>query len=212
MIRTLLFLLLLASPAVAQDSLPALFDVTGVDRTDVLNMRAEPDATSAILGTLASDAQDIEVIRANSDQTWGLVNAGERTAWVSLAYLALQPGQQGTKIPDIRQCFGTEPFWSLTVDPPTASFATPDAAARSGLISGIFRSRNRIDRFAFTGSFFPDDAGVLGMHLSVRAEACSDGMSDRAYGLSIDLHLSGSTDPEAHGLYSGCCSIAPPAK
>jgi len=42
---------------------------------------------------------------------------------------------------------------------------------------------------------------------SIRQAACSDGMSDRAYGLTVDLSVIGSTG--LSGLYSGCCTLAP---
>ena len=40
----------------------------------------------------------------------------------------------------------------------------------------------------------------------VRRQACSDGMSDRAYGLSAEVLIGGA---ESRVLLSGCCSIAP---
>lgn len=210
MIRLFTLLMFLATPALAtQDGWPALYDVTGVASDDVLNVRSAPNAEADLVGRLAPDARNIEVIRPNEALTWGLINTGEGTGWASLAYLERQPGQFDGRIPDIRQCFGTEPFWALTIDPPRATFSTPDDAGRDGLVSGLFRSENRRDRFVFSGAFFPDDFGVLDMQMTLRNEACGDGMSDRAYGYSVDLFLSGSSDPRAHRLLSGCCSISP---
>ena len=88
----------------------------------------------------------------------------------------------------------------------------PGKQPRAGLIAGLHRSQSRIDRFVFNGSFFPSATGDLDIFLAVRNESCSDGMSDREYGLSVDMFLSGSDDPEDMGLYSGCCSIAPRAR
>lgn len=214
MIRALVAWLLLATPLWAtQDGWPALYDVAGVAADDVLNIRSAPGADADIIGTLAPDATDIEVIRDNDGrQTWGLVNSGEGTGWVSLAFMARHPGQWDGQIPDIRQCFGTEPFWSLRVDAPAVTFGAPDRAEREGLVSGLFGSPNRRDRFAYDGSFFPDGTGDLDFLATLRTEACSDGMSDRAFGISVDLFLSGGSDTEQTGLYSGCCSIAPPAE
>ena len=84
----------LALPAIAtQDGWPALHDVTGVSAGDALNIRERPDASSPIIGGLASDAEGVEVIRPNERLTWGLVNVGERTGWVSLLYLERRPHQ-----------------------------------------------------------------------------------------------------------------------
>lgn len=211
MIRILVLCLFIASPALAtDDGFPALYDVTGVATDDVLNVRRAPDAGSAQIGTLPHDADNIEVISTNEVGTWGLVNTGESSGWVSLAFLTRQEGQPEGLFPDVRQCFGTEPFWNLSIDPPRATFSSQASEARDGVISGLYRSRNRRDRFVFTGAFFPDDFGVLDMELLLRTEACSDGMSDRAYGISVDLFMSGSTNPDAHQLLSGCCSISPP--
>ena len=39
-----------------------MFDVTGVAANDVLNIRAAPDASAEIIGTLSPNARDIEVV------------------------------------------------------------------------------------------------------------------------------------------------------
>ncbi|MCF8510187.1 MAG: hypothetical protein K9G43_01955 [Rhodobacteraceae bacterium] len=54
-----------------------------------------------------------------------------------------------------------------------------------------------------------DLVGQQGTGMAVlRAEACSDGMSDRVFGLSIDLFLGFENDGNRGGLL-GCCTIAP---
>lgn len=217
MIR-LAFLVFLAvtTPAFAtQDGWPALYDVTGVASDDVLNIRSEPGVTGDVIGSLEPDAVDIEVILPDDHYSWGMVNTGEGTGWVSLAYLARQPGQWLGQFPDIRQCFGTEPFWALDVSKPGVQLTSPDQPAISGLITEKYGSASRRDRFVYRGQLNIDDAGPLELSLSLRMEQCSDGMSDRAYGIEVDMLVA---DPEitdgSHesGLYSGCCSIAPPAR
>ncbi|MGB3280174.1 MAG: peptide-binding protein, partial [Pseudorhodobacter sp.] len=44
------------------ETLPALFDVTGVAADDVLNLRAAPDGVAEILGALGPSAKDVEVV------------------------------------------------------------------------------------------------------------------------------------------------------
>ena len=214
MIRVLCLLIAMAAPAYAtQDGWPALYNVSGVAADDVLNIRSAPGTSGNVIGSIAADAENIEVMRDNDGRgTWGLVNTSEGTGWVSLAFMARQPNQWAGQMPDIRQCFGTEPFWSLTHSGATVTLTTPEGPTRTGLVSGRFRSGNRIDRFVYNGSFFPIDDNIVDITLLIRTESCSDGMSDRAYGLTVDMFLSGGTDPEPVGLYSGCCSIAPPPR
>lgn len=208
-------LLLLAFPSAtrAQD-LPALFDVTGVTSGDVLNVRESPDASSQVIGTLAPDEADIEVIRANDDGTWGLVNTGERSGWASLNFLSRQDGQSG-RMPAIRQCFGTEPFWTLDHEGAELRLSTIEGPTLDGLVSGRFTSQSRTDRFVYRGYLRSQDAGPLEIVLSLRLEACNDGMSDRDYGIDVDMLV---TDGDADDglrkpfLYSGCCSIRPPSR
>lgn len=207
-------ILFTATPALAtQDQWPALFNVTGVDASDVLNVRTEPSASGEILGTLAPTERDVEVVRPNEQETWGLVNVGERSGWVSLAFLERQPGQWAGAPIDVRQCFGTEPFWNLTYAPPRILLTAPDIEPREGLVSGLFSSNNRRDRFAYKGSFLPNEAGNRDVTMSIRMEACGDGMSDRDFGIAVDMLITRPDldgDDSMTGLYSGCCSLSPP--
>lgn len=207
-------LLLLAGPAQAtQDAFPALYDVVGVASDDVLNIRSGPGAEFEVIGTLAPDAEGVEVIAPNDRFTWAQINSGEGTGWISMSFVVPQPGQWDGSMPEIRQCFGTEPFWSLTYAPPAITLSMPDEETREGLISSLYASNSHRGRFAYTGAFFPTETGVLDIHLSLRREACNDGMSDRAYGIGVDILLTPSVDlgnSAMHGLYSGCCSLTPP--
>lgn len=216
MIRLLCLLLAFASPAMAsQHSWPALHIVIGIGEDDVLNVRSEPDMAGEILDTLTADTSGIEVIRANDDLTWGLVNVGERTGWVSLTYLARQTREDASAFPDIRQCFGTEPFWSLTYAQPAIRLSMPDVPPAEGFISGLFSSRSHSGRFFYNGSMNSPDAGPIDVDLSIRLGACDDGMSDRAYGIQVDMLISDNDATDGFrqsGLFSGCCTIAPPAE
>jgi len=215
-IRALVLMLALASPAAAsQHDWPALHDVIGLSDGEVLNVRAEPDIASEVLSTLAPDTKDIEVVRTNDDQTWGLVNVGEGTGWISLTFLARQDKQAASAFPDIRQCFGTEPFWSLSYDQPAIRLSMPDVPPAEGFISGLFSSRSQSDRYFYRGSMMSPDAGPIDVNLSIRLRACSDGMSDRAFGIEVDMLVSDNNTEDGFrqpGLYSGCCTIAPPAE
>ena len=202
MIRAAVVLwMLLALPAAAtQDGWPALHDVTGVSADDVLNVRAAPDASSAVVGQLAHDATGIEVIRPNPRLTWGLVNVGEGTGWVSLRYLARRPGQWDGAFPEVAACFGTEPFWNLRRDGDTLVHTTPETDARRFTITARSDSANRRDSFHMIAE------GPEGPLVAVlEAETCGDGMSDREFGIGVQLLMG--TGPGTRHV-SGCCTLA----
>ncbi|MEL7460447.1 MAG: SH3 domain-containing protein [Pseudomonadota bacterium] len=182
---------------------PALYDVVDVSSGDVLNIRAAPDAGSDVIGRLSPTATDIEIIRPDETGNWGLVNAREGTGWVSLAFMARQPGLWSGQFADHAQCFGTEPFWSVDLSPDSATFESPDALPLTFAETSELRSRNRIDRHTRVY-----EHALGGMVATLRAASCSDGMSDRAYGWEIDLLLVIAGDANAQ-MFSGCCSIEP---
>lgn len=191
---------LLCGTAATAQTLPQLYDVTGVEAGDVLNIRATASASAEIIGTLARDAQRVEVVAVNDAGTWGQVNTVESSGWVNLRYMA----ERGVHIdhfnlPDGLFCMGTEPFWSAQNTGGRLHYDTPDAPARDMEIwmaqdSGIEGDLRRMLQFAGIGG--------PGMGFIYPAQ-CSDGMSDRAYGLAISLM----TAPDAPML-SGCCTLS----
>lgn len=188
-----------------QDQWPALYDVTGVAANDTLNIRQSPSPSAPIVGQLGPNDRGVEVIRPNDRHTWGQVNAGEVSGWVSLRFLARQPGQWLGQLPHIRACYGTEPFWGLDIAPDgRARFRTPQQSM-SGGISGTVTASGRIDTHAVEFSM----DGNPGTRLTgiLRLAACNDGMSDRNFGISIDL-FSGSGARDMR-LLTGCCSLSP---
>ncbi len=194
----------LAAPANAtQEGWPALFDVDGVAPDDELNIRAAPSAGAARIGSLAPDATGIEVIRPDERLRWGLVNTGEGTGSVSLAYLARRAGQWDGAVPRIARCFGTEPFWSVRVEREgELSFSALEEPNRAFGVPRVTGSENSRRSHAYVAS---GEAGTL--TLVVRGEMCSDGMSDRAYGLAVDALL---VEGQGLRMLSGCCSLSPP--
>lgn len=198
MLRVILVALLLAGPAHATQEyiLPTLFDVTGVAADDVLNIREQPNASAPIIGTLAPEAERIEVVEERDG--WGRVNTGEGSGWVSMRYLAYRTDVwQDGALPEGFRCFGTEPFWDVKIDGYALVLNGIDMAEeRHGLQSvlgtGIFRDPMRA-------------VVAEGATLVATPQICSDGMSDRLFGLRASLILQGETPR----LLSGCCSIQP---
>ncbi len=199
----LLLWLGLATPVLATvDGWPALYDVAGVASDDVLNIRERPDVSSPVIGTFAPDATGIEVIVANEEMTWGRVNAAERSGWVSLAYLERRPGQWDGALPQIQSCFGTEPFWNFTRT--SADRFRFEALGEEPFTLSVIESASSENR---RDSFHVVTEGSDGPSVAVlETEACNDGMSDRNYGISVQLVL-GIGGGSRH--ISGCCSLAP---
>ncbi len=195
LIRALALMLATATTAVAQD-LPALFDVTGVASDDVLNVRTRPMAGANIIGTLAFDAKSVEVVEVQDN--WGRVNVDEGSGWASMTFLAEQPD---TALPNAVHfnCFGTEPFWSLDVqNGGPAILSTPEGHDRPFQM-GLARAANaRPAPFAILGSAQGENIAIV-----MDKEICSDGMSDRLFGLNGTVVISGYNME----VLSGCCSI-----
>ena len=201
---SLLCLLILALPGgvQAQPRLPALFAVVDVAADDRLNIRAAPTSGAQILGSFGPTEDGIEVIRLTDDTRWGQVNLRDGAGWVYMRYLEEMPVSAGP-LPPIRACFGTEPFWSLTRESPDSyAYSTPDRAPLP-LLTDFEAPAPGGDTFALSAS--APSVQVTGV---VRREICSDGMSDRAYGLSVALVLwQLGEDGESYALHTGCCRL-----
>jgi uncharacterized membrane protein len=204
-IRRLLALLLLVAPASAE-TLPALFDVTGVASDDVLNIRAYPSAGASQIGQLAHDTRGVEVVALNRDATWGQVNTWEWAGWVNMRYLTRQPGPDWTALASPLKCHGTEPFWSLAYDPsgPRLTLEQMDSPAPLHL-----HPEGRIPTQGRPGQIGIRLAGPAQEGFAtLTAQDCTDGMSDRRFGLAVALFLSPAPDGAAQSLgLSGCCSL-----
>ena len=203
MLRFILVFLFWATVAIADGhDFPKRFDVVGVASDDTLNIRREPTSKSPVMGELAHTATGIEVIRLNDAGTWGQINAGEGAGWVSLAYMAVSPGPHWSEMVEPLRCSGTEPFWDLAV--------TPRAVTQFG----FFGEKTFTLTPEWESGAFGDPRTVLMRHRSehgevttlVRAQACNDGMSDREFGLAIDLFLE-RPDQYQNSHYRGCCQL-----
>lgn len=176
--------------------LPALYDVTGVAADDVLNIRAAPVHTAEKRGELAPFRTGVEVLAFDEDRTWGMVADGEGSGWVALRYMARQPGQDtGEKLPVPMYCSGTEPFWSLEITAENVTFIDPGTDAPP-----LIMHRDPVPSLLHS----PRGALVAGDITGfVTKEGCSDGMSDRPYGWSVDFFRTGNGGSYP---FSGCCT------
>jgi len=193
----LLFALFTAQSAAAQD-FPALFRVTGVSHGDVLNIRAEPSARARIVGSFARTAGGIEVIGLSEDRSWGLVRIDEGIGWSSMRYLSAERTDTWRDGQQPLTCLGTEPFWTLNLFLPSnrAEFVGLDTSFE------IRTDAPRLPSTQFPPTLaLPFDGARSGVAV-IRNGVCSDGMSDRLYGLEAQIYWRG--NPQ--GL-TGCCLL-----
>jgi uncharacterized membrane protein len=131
---------------------------------------------------------------------WAQVNLDEGRAHAALRYLVPQPGPGWAALQGPLRCFGTEPFWSLAVEPAlgAAALSRPDATTRMLELG---------PRWPSEGLGAAPSAGLAMRDgfLMLRGEGCSDGMSERDYGIAADLFLAGATAERLRG----CCSLQP---
>jgi uncharacterized membrane protein len=198
--RLLPLLLAVAAPAAAEATLPGLFTVA-VPAGDALNVRAAPGAGADIIGRLPPGTRGVEVVAVDPRGAWGQVNAGERAGWVALRYLEPEPDVWDQDLPPSLACFGTEPFWSVRPAGGEAVLSEPDRDVRLPLTALRDTSTAGIPRRALMAASPAERLTAF-----VAPGICSDGMSDRLYGLTAAVvHERGG---EAR-LLTGCCSIAP---
>ncbi|MCB6178057.1 SH3 domain-containing protein [Rhodobacter sp. Har01] len=186
---------LIACPATGlAEDLPALFDVTGVARGDVLNIRAQPSARAPVVDTLPPDARGIEVVAQIG--AWGAVNTGEGTGYASMTYLKPAPGPGWASLEVPLRCVGTEPFWGLDYAPEdqVLTLSLPDEGEREMPVTATWPA---LPWSPLVGLGMAEGTAVL------RPEECSDGMSDRTFGLALDLFLTGAAPMH----FAGCCSL-----
>lgn len=182
----------------AQD-FPALFSVTGVASNDVLNIRTEPSAQAPIVGSFFPHQTGIEVVGLSEDRRWGLVRTNEGVGWSFMRYLRQERPDSWQRGQQQLTCYGTEPFWDLTL------FLPSNRAEFEDLATGGFELRTNAPNMNFTrhpATMAMSFDGARRGFAVIRQGVCSDGMSDRLFGLEVQVYWR--DQPE--GL-SGCCSL-----
>lgn len=185
-------------------ALPELFSVSNVAQNDMLNIRSEPLATGEIIGQFSPDATNIEVVAFSADGQWAQVNAGEIAGWVSRRFLELEGSAwKEQTLPEHLACYGTEPFWSLQQQDGKLSFSEPDNSDQALQLKTVLDRGFEGDRLR---ALLAADETTQ-MSAVIQPGLCSDGMSDRNFGLNATLILE--NKDQQPRLLSGCCSIAP---
>ena len=200
LLRLCLLWLALAAQVQASD-LPAQYRVSGVAAGDQLNIREGPGVGFAVIGGLAPTARQIEVVALSPDGRWGLLNSGERSGWAAMRFLAREAGegwQSGTRP---LACFGTEPFWRVNLFLPThrAEVFFPGEGGFELVLDTA-----PLPATAFPPTLAIPFSGAREGVAVLRGALCSDGMSDRSFGIEAQLYWRG----DARAL-SGCCMLMP---
>ena len=175
--RNLFAITLVAAVLVGAAAEAGVYRVVNVDESDVLNIRAAPDAGSEIVGALAPGAAMIEVVEEHAG--WARIITGEGHGWVSMAYLEpiMRPVTRGGA-PLALQCSGTEPFWGLALDGDESVRFYDGMGSGEEVAARLTESREAQSRpWPFVYYFEGDVSGVAVLD---RAQ-CSDGMSDIDY-------------------------------
>lgn len=190
------------TPQTAPDggSLPGVFTVTGVSANDVLNIRDAPRVSGSRIGGFAP-GQRVSVLGMASS-TWAKVSFGQSVGFVNIGFLARNTGGGATTVNGFQMgiiCQGTEPFWTLDI-------AEDRTVTFNSLINGQapLASLQQTTPSSLTGSYpftfsAPPYSGV------VKAEYCTDGMSDIQYPWSIILNKP-SQNGGTETVY-GCCRL-----
>ena len=104
------------------------------------------------------------------------------------------PGQESRNPLQVLRAFGTEPFWNINVVDTTLTFTTPEEP--TGMV--MQGERQPVEGGLDIIGISPDGREFV---LSVRAGACSDGMSDNQYDMTSTFQMAGPR-------YTGCGEIA----
>ena len=189
--------LILSAASLGAQTLPASYLVKGVKADDTLNIRSEPSANAQIVGEIGPYDLNIEVLELTPDRKWGKVGLPEGNGWVSMSFLDLIPPTDPYLVQRPLSCFGTEPFWSISLYVRGAEYNSPETGAVPLTVTH--------EAVADQGVLIELEEGpTLNRTLVVTRETCSDGMSDRVYGFATRMF---SEAPDGNAALSGCCTL-----
>lgn len=178
-----------------------LYRVTGVATGDVLNLRAQPDPSAEIVGTLEPGAGGVAVagtrLEVNGSVWWQVVRTGDEPGWVNARYLTPADDAPPTgDEPFPLRCTGTEPFWSVKIAEGEARFETPMDEGETWQAGPMTRAMGLVGRYAIRLES-KDGVGHLAAWRNHRF--CSDGMSD------IGFPYEGIMVTPDGTVHAGCC-------
>lgn len=190
--------LLAASPVLAFET----YTIRGLASGDTLTMRAEPNDGEKLsdwkeVGRIFAGSKDVlGTGRSKSigDQRWHEVVSGSSRGWVNGKFL--EAGDPVELTDQTFECWGTEPFWGVTLGPAAGEY-------REGELKTEFKTE-RVQ--PATARIFPllyrlQDAKGQTYNATVSHQTwCTDGMSDHDFSFQVLI----SNDKE---FQEGCCVL-----
>lgn len=189
-------------PQIAPDGgpLPAVFTVTGVAADDKLWVRDAPAVTGARLGGLSPNS--VVSLNGRVSEDWGQITLNGQIGYVHIGFLTRASENGGNTtvngFPLGLSCRGTEPFWTLTV-------AQDRTVEYTSLIDGADPIASLTQTTPAIGGGYPFTFGAQRYSGTLDQTACSDGMSDINYSLSLTLTRA-QNGGGSETLY-GCCNV-----
>lgn len=195
-------------PATATQAGKFEFRVTGVNRSDVLNIRERVDDQATItqkkiLGQIPAGSGGVygsgATIRIGPSR-WYEVRYRATRGWVNGRYLEPVSSELESELSSNLFCGGTEPFWALKIGSDAAELTRPDAPPAHYTVAIREPFQGRRDALAMR---LVSQAGPAISALVNHKEWCSDGMSDLEYAFEVRIIGLGEGDAPLHG----CCSL-----
>lgn len=199
-ITTLLAALIIGStPATAFET----YKVVGVAAGDKLALREEPQDGGKPtdwkeLASIPADAAHVLGTGRSKEvgkQRWSEITLGAVTGWVNARFLAAVDEPADLKDATFN-CFGTEPFWGVTLSPKASELSNPDSKSKL-TVERIQPALARLFPLLYR---LRDEKGQSLRATITHQQWCSDGMSDYDYAFQVLL-----SDNEH--LYEGCCFL-----
>lgn len=184
------------------------FRVTGVNRSDVLNIRERVDDQASItkkkiLGQIPANSGGVlgsgATIKVGTAR-WYEVRYKDTRGWVNGRYLQPISSELTSELQSNLFCGGTEPFWALKIENDSAELSRPDAPTAQYTVAVRESLQGRNDALAMR---LVSQTGPAISALVQHREWCSDGMSDLEYAFEVRIiGLAGGEVP-----LHGCCSL-----
>jgi uncharacterized membrane protein len=189
-----------------------LFDVQGVDPSDVLNMRSlnletNSLASAAIVGRIPHDAERIEATGLSlvfQGHLWREVVYNERKGWVNAKFIKPNINHLNISRADRLSCFGNEPFWDLEINSGAASLSRPGQEGIDKIELSVKDERDGMNRPGLKFYFAESDDMQTGLSLIVSySDICNDGATD--FNHAFEVFVMGMFPGQ--GPAQGCCTF-----
>lgn len=176
--------------------------VTGVQASDTLNIRKTPSPSAEVLGKIPASEEKVACVgphHVTGASRWMRVSYQGTQGWVNQRYLKFSG--KARALEKSLECVGTEPFWSLQIDPSGLStFEAMGASPKALLLKDKQQAVGRLDVWRLT--FHGKDPELPSSLFLAKSDGCSDDMSDHRYAYELFVTLG------SQSALKGCCDLA----